>query len=231
MSTLEASFIPPSKQNSSTEDYFSLRSQLIKAERAQGFAGNVQTSALEDKAGDLIETLKKWEETHLHGVQINGAGYEAGHKFLHGMESSLAKSSLLEIALKAPKGALLHCHFDCILSPETILRNARKQERLYIMADVPLVSEAFFVHALPQFTVFGDALRPNESSNLFSRAYVAGSWMQYSKFRDCFPGGPDKAEEWLSSRMVLQAENAYDPRQTVDGYAMLFPSLKSGHSV
>ena len=203
---------------SSTEVYLQARSNLIRDEHAYSCYDNSTINPLEAKAGRIVETLKKWEERNHHGVQTDGTGNEAGHKFIYNVPS-ISTSSLFAIALQAPKGALLHCHFEAILPPEGIIRDARGQENLFIKSDVPLTSPDYFTHALPQFAVLpiDEEVEVKGSTNLFSKSYVPGNWMRYSTFRTRFPGGEEAAELWLAAKMALGADHAYHPKQTVDG--------------
>lgn len=200
----------------SVEEYFRARESFVNAERALGYESKVNRSDLEARAQEIVQKLKKWEEYNHHGVRVDGSGCEAGHRFLHGLDA-IENSKLFEIAQRAPKGSLLHCHFDCILPPRTLLEDARQQDRLFVKTDCPLITAGFFASALPQFCVLPQAEELSETTNLFSKAYVAGSWMKYSRFLRLFPGGPDRAEAWLTNQMVLTSDDAYHPRQTVDG--------------
>ncbi|OHE96497.1 hypothetical protein CORC01_08260 [Colletotrichum orchidophilum] len=200
----------------STQDFLTARKSLINAEQALGYENKVNETAIERQAQDVVQRLKKWEDRNHHGVHPDGSGCEAGHHFLHGVDA-IENSQLFKIAQHAPKGALLHCHFDCILPPKTLLEDARAQERLHIKSDCPLTSKGFFACALPQFCVLPEPTDLSEATNVFSKTYVIGSWMRYSDFLRLFPGGPDRAESWLSKQMVIGPEDAYHPRQTVDG--------------
>lgn len=200
----------------SVDDYFKARQSFVNAERALSYESKVTSSELEARAQEIVHTLKKWEESNHHGVRIDGSGCEAGHRFLHGLDA-IENSKLFNIAQKAPKGSLLHCHFDCILPPRSFLDDARKQDRLHIKTDCPLTTAGFFACALPQFCVLPQAVDLSETTNVFSKTYVAGSWMKYSEFLSLFPGGLERAEAWLSNQMVIPPDDAYHPHQTVDG--------------
>lgn len=200
----------------SVEEYFKARESFVNAERALGYESKVKRSDLEARAEEIVQTLKKWEEKNHHGVLVDGSGCEAGHRFLHSVDA-IGNSKLFKIAQKAPKGSLLHCHFDCILPPRTLLEDARKQGRLHIKTDCPLTTAGFFACAMPQFCVLPQAAELGETTNLFSKAYIAGSWMKYSEFLRLFPGGPERADAWLTKQMVITSDDAYNPRQTVYG--------------
>lgn len=203
----------------SVEEYLKARDSLISAERMIGFESRAKRSPLETEAEEIVQTLKAWEEHNHHGVQVDGSGVDAGHRYFHGI-NAVSKSKLLHISQKAPKGCMLHSHFDAMLPPETILEDALKQDKLYIKTDAPLTTPGFFQYALPAFNVFADEITLTETTNLFSRAYITGSWMKYSEFLRLFPGGAKRAEDWIKRRMVLQAEDSYHPSQTVNGFVI-----------
>ncbi|KAL7934694.1 hypothetical protein V8C35DRAFT_34287 [Trichoderma chlorosporum] len=200
----------------SFDEYVKARESLVEAEKAYGYESLIQRTTLEASAEEIIRRLKDWEGENVYGIKSDGSGHEAGHRFFHGLDL-VPDSQLFEIATNAPKGCLLHCHYDCLLPPDTVLADARNQPNLYVKADVPLISEGLFAHALPQFDVFSQDIKLTEYTNLFSKTYVAGSWMRYSDFLSQFPGGAEKAESWLYKRMVLQPDDAYNPKQTVNG--------------
>ncbi|KAJ0117902.1 hypothetical protein J7T55_014352 [Diaporthe amygdali] len=200
----------------SVEDYFHARESFINAERALGYESKVKRSDLEARAQEIVHKLKKWEEDNHHGTRTDGSGCEAGHRFLHGLEA-IENSQIFKIAQKAPKGSLLHCHFDCILPPRTMLDDAKKQDKLHIKSDCPLTTKGFFACALPQFCILPNHVDLSETTNLFSKAYIAGSWMRYSDFLRLFPGGWERAEAWLSKQILITSDDAYHPQQTVDG--------------
>jgi len=213
---------PSSGQLDTTAAFAEARKELVKAERDFGFLGSAQPSELESAAGAVIEKLKQWEETNMHIMHGDGSGFEAGHKYLHGLDV-IQTSTILELAKKAPKGALLHCHLEAMLAPkDSLLIDARKQPNLYIKSDVPLISKGFFEHALPQFEVLDINYVPEETIDVFSKSYIPGKLMKYSNFLRQFPGGAQRAEDWISSKIVLNAKDAYHAEQTVNGIWFYF---------
>jgi len=213
----------PSNGHLETTDAFAkARHDLVKAERDFGFLGQAQPSELEWTAGVVIEKLKQWEETNMHIMHGDGSGFEAGHKYLHGLDI-IQTSTILELAKKAPKGALLHCHLEAMLAPkDSLLIDARNQPNLYIKSDVPLISKGFFEHALPQFEVLDINYTPEETIDVFSKSYIPGKLMKYTDFLHQFPGGPQRAEDWISSKIVINAKDAYHAEQTVNGIWFYF---------
>jgi adenosine deaminase CECR1 len=205
-------------RHKSVEDFLTARDSLVQAEYNQSTFSGAEQTALEVKAGSIVDKIRDWEEKSLHSVHNDGSGWEQGHKFLHGL-TKIEKSKLMAIASKAPKGCLLHCHFEFLLPPKPLLVDARKHENLYIKTDVALTSKGLFDHGHPQFCVLSptDAPKPCDANNLFSKTYVVGSWMAYSSFLQSFPGGPDRGEDWVLRKMVLGPEHAYAPGQTVNG--------------
>ncbi|THV84940.1 Metallo-dependent hydrolase [Aureobasidium pullulans] len=208
----------PSKDHlTSTEAFSKARDALVRAERDLSFVATAKPTDLEEKASRIVEKIKTWEETNVHMILNDGSGFEAAHKYLHGIDT-IQKSAVLEIAKKAPKGALLHCHLEAMLRPhESLLIDARNQKNLYIETDAPLVSKGFFDHALPRFQLLAEDSEPTIGTNTFSKSYIPGSLMKYSLFLEQFPGGMQRAEDWIASKIVLHAKDAYHAEQTVDG--------------
>lgn len=222
MSKKHSYTFPSGEQLASSDAYNDARLELIQAEESLSFTGATTPKDLELEASKILERLKSQEETTIHTIHSNGTGFEAGHKYLHGLET-IKRSKILAVAQRAPKGALLHCHFDAMLRPsDSLLIDAREQKNMFIRTDVPLVSKGFYEHALPMFSTLGEDVTLSDSSNIFSSAYVPGSWMKYATFRQMFPGGPSKAEEWVESKIVLHATDAYHAEQTVDGIWAMF---------
>lgn len=213
----ESYAIPSKSHLTSSDAYAKARAVLVKAERSLGFLGSAESSELEQSASRLLTEIKKWEETNVHAVHGDGSGFEAAHKYLHGLDV-IQSSAILEIAKQAPKGALLHCHLEAMLRPsESLLIDARNQTNLYIRTDAPLISKGFFEHALPSCEVLGEHDVPASAANVFSKSYIPGSYMKYSLFLQQFPGGSQKAESWVASKISLHAKDAYHAEQTVDG--------------
>lgn len=214
--------LPSNEHMASSAAYASAREALIQAEQTMSFVGNEDPSQLEQTASLIVQKLKNWEEVNTHSIHPNGTGFELGHKFLHGL-ATISKSRILEIAKRAPKGALLHCHLEAMLRPsESLLIDAREEENMYICVDAPLTSKGFFEHALPAFDVLPEYVPLTDTTNVYSRSYIPGSYMKYSCFLQQFPGGPQKGEEWVESKMMLHAEDTYHPEQTVDGIWLKF---------
>jgi adenosine deaminase CECR1 len=211
------SYLPDLSQLS-VQDILTARSNLIEAEQKLTFYNEAKQTTLEERAGEIVSRIKQWEETNVHGVHNDGSGWEAGHKFLLGLPT-LPRSRLMAIASKAPKAGLLHCHFDVLLPPQALLNDARRQDNLFIKTDVPLISEGLFTHALPQFALLSraDTPEPGHATNLFSKTYLAGSFMRYSTFLESFPGGAGKGEDWVRQKMTLGSDVVHLAQQTVDG--------------
>ncbi|KAL0257192.1 hypothetical protein SLS55_008002 [Diplodia seriata] len=216
---------PPVGHRYATKDeYMSARAALVAAERAQSFTADLPPSTpVETHANAILAALKEQDQAELHTVHPTGAGFELGHKFLHGLPT-IAESKIFAIAARAPKGALLHCHFDAMLPPEHLLADAQRNPHMCVRTDAPLTHAAFFAAALPTFAVLpaADLALAHDNVSVFSPAYVAGSWMPYTRFLQEFPGGRAEAERWLRGKIVLRAERAYAPEQTVDGIWALF---------
>ncbi|TFB00610.1 Adenosine deaminase CECR1-A, partial [Trichoderma ghanense] len=176
----------------SLEEYLKARDSLGKAEKAHGYKSLIQRTALELSAEEIIRRLKAWEDKNVYGIKSDGSGHEAGHRFFHGLD--LVPDDKLAV-------------FCIVLTTACCLQTL----------SLPMLGINRISTSNPQFEVFGQVIPLTELTNLFSRTYVGRSWMRYSDFLKRFPGGAAKAEAWLYKRMVLQPDDAYHPKQTVNG--------------
>lgn len=143
-------------------------------------------------------------------------GLEPGHCFYLILPAA-DNSDLMRIAPNAPKGTLLHCHLDAMLSLEAMLPIAQQMENMHIKSSVPLVTDRSFVEALVDMQLLpSEVTAPMGDVSLFNESYSADDWMSYWMFRELFPGGPKAADDWLVSKIVLQPYDAYRTHRTVN---------------
>jgi adenosine deaminase CECR1 len=210
----------------STAAYAKSREDLLEAENAAAFDYTAVKSAssTERKANKIVKALLELESDTLYGVHHNGSGHEPAHQFRRS-KHLIDDSKLLEIAKRAPKGALLHCHFDAMLPPSALISIAAGMANMHIRTDAPLIHTGFYEHALTTFQVLSKGGAGTYANTvIFGATYVPGDWMLFSKFRESFPGGAAKADEWVSNKIVLDVEDIYHTSPTVNGYLSLcFP--------
>ncbi|EMR71431.1 putative adenosine deaminase protein [Eutypa lata UCREL1] len=131
---------------------------------------------------------------------------------------NLAKSYLLQIAEKMPKGAHLHIHFNATLLPHILLEKAERMVNMYIWTSVPLVTMESFDLCEIQFSL-GERKEPDPSEaaeldekqlrdtwnhleakhdligpNIFIGTYEPNSKMRYAYFR----------QQWEAHKAQLQ---------------------------
>ncbi len=161
-----------------------------------------------------MKGLLELKSNTLYGVHRDGSSHEPAdqfRRFKHFIDNS-------EVAKRAPKGALLHCHSDAMLPPSELISIAQgmKKEKNYIKTDAPLTDAGFLKHALPTFQVLPkvEAERYKNTDN-FGSIYVLGEWMLLSIFRLLFPGGVVEAGEW-TLKFALDLEDIYHTSHTVN---------------
>lgn len=219
--------IPP--RYSSTTAYAESREALLEAEHAAAFdyAAAKSASATERTADKIVKGLLELESDSLYGVHHNGTGHEPAHQFRRS-KHLIDNSKVFEIAKRAPKGALLHCHFDAMLPPSELISIATGMPNMHIRTDAALTHAGFYAHAHPTFQVLSkEKAATYAKSDIFTPTYIPGDWMLFSKFRESFPGGVVRADEWVSKKIVLDVEDIYHTSQTVNGYfsPTLFPTV------
>ncbi|KAF2809052.1 Metallo-dependent hydrolase [Mytilinidion resinicola] len=220
----------------------------------------------EEEAGEIIRKIREDERRTLFGnlpsEQIpEPETLDMGGQFLTNRDRIEKKSKLYEIAVEAPKGALLHLHFNAELEPETLLREARRMSNMFIRSTLPILKRQDLEQAelvfnvVPEDTVSQDIFSPDyfkEGDKFIAKTpFAPNHWMRWTTFREVwikkygqdetitkdhhaltkYPesnGGfldssvegkfiPDAAERWLITKMVLSEDEAYGPRQTVNG--------------
>ncbi|KAF1957816.1 cat eye syndrome critical region protein 1 [Byssothecium circinans] len=171
-------------ENQALQDFKSRRAALVNAEVDHGWDRDARKGAseTEKKAAFIVRELREFERD-CPGVFGNIASEaippstarDMGGQFLTNKERIETKSKLFEIAWEAPKGALLHLHFNAELSPETLLEQARKMSNMFVWCTVPLLTTEDLSKAEMMFKVLPEK---TESQNIFSTDYKGGgdSW-------------------------------------------------------
>lgn len=203
----------------SVEQYSLLRDQLLIQERklAHSLQAAEQSSSTETLANEILQSIRKIEGQHLYGRTGDILKPEPGYHYGRAIET-INNSMIMKIARRAPKGALLHCHLDAMLPPDSMFALAKNAPNMCIRTSGPLSTPGSFTTVLPQLSLLSrkemDAL---DDSDIFNHSYTVGKWMLYSTFLDRFPNGHSAAEKWISSKIVLRLEDIYHSYQTVNG--------------
>lgn len=214
---------------SSLEQYASLRDQLENQERklALSFPSTQDSSSTEKLAKDILQSMKEKENQCLYGGTGELLKLEPGYHYGRAIET-INGSVVMQIVRKAPKGALLHCHLDAMLPPNTMFNLAKNAHNMCIRTDAPLSTPESFTRVLPELSILSrKEIKTLDNTDVFNHSYTAGKWMLYSTFLERFPGGNCAAEQWISSKIILSLGDVYHSYQTVNGLVALFISVYS----
>ena len=173
--------------------------EFLEAENAAAWDQDAKDKAndLEKQAGAIIRAIREFERDVVFG---NKAGEELpdkdsldmGGQFLTNKDRIEQKSKIFKMAKKVPKGAILHLHFNAVLHPWRLLKEARKSQNMRIRSTKPIQNENDLNEAEIVLAVKPEAYI---SANIFSPKYAAkvpnahkdskkeqSLWMKYDAF-------------------------------------------------
>lgn len=209
--------VVPSSYNDEAS-YWAARKALMADEKKLSFRAGVTSTPTETAASRIVAALKTKEKETLYGkLDDAGSFIEHAHQYLPAKDI-IDSTRLLEIARRAPKGALLHCHLDAMLPPlDSLVKAARGRAGLCLSMDMK-AGPNWFKEALPNFTMFS-ASKAAEAAKVsfFDEEYIPGTFFTYERFVAEIPGGLKAAEDFVCARILLQREDVYHQAQTVDG--------------
>lgn len=211
----------------SMEDYGELRKEFLSREKALDFDYNCQQRGTPDErlADVIIRRLKAQDGVYGKAPPRTGYGGQphprfAGDHFLSNREL-IDQTALFRVARRMPKGGHLHIHFNACLPPQVLLDIAKGIDRMFIMSNLPLISDSGcgnFDRCEIQFQL----MSPEKESpgDVFSVAYQPGQTMKFRDFMERFPGYYDKAsiDDWLLDKLMFHEEEAHNHLQTASGY-------------
>lgn len=227
-------------------EYEARRKKLYQAEKNEAWDRKARSNSSEEEqtAEIIIRELREYERREVFGNQASEElpheeTRDMGGQFLTNKDRIEQKSLLFRIARRAPKGALLHLHFNMALRPDRLIKFARRQKNLYIRSICPLLSQNDLKKTEIVFRVL-DSAKVEEGVNIFEETYPGNKtnwntermkwkvWMPWTEFQEKFETHfPDQsrgakarlrpAEKWIESKILLSEEEAYDITQTVNG--------------
>ncbi|KKZ61633.1 hypothetical protein EMCG_03818 [[Emmonsia] crescens] len=200
---------------SSTADYIEALNTLQKQERELAFdaAAVAKASKSEKDAALVLQSIRTQERSRLLKSGASDQFLANAGLINHG-------SDLMRVAQRLPKGAQLHCHFNTVLHPSFLVSEARNIKCMFIRSSLSLNTQLDNLNnAAITFSVLQDS---TEGANIFDPDYEPLTWMRYSKFLENFPGGREKAEEWLVNKMIISLEDAHAVGQTLEGVWDIF---------
>ncbi|OJD22654.1 hypothetical protein ACJ73_05993 [Blastomyces percursus] len=206
---------PTSTTPTSAADYFEALNTLQQQERELAFDAGTATKASksEKDAAAVLEVIRGQERKRY-------LASDASDNFLANAGLINHGSDLMQVARRLPKGAHLHCHFNTILHPSFLVSQARNIKCMFIRSTLSLNAQLDNLNdAAITFSVLRDS---TEDANIFDIDYKPLAWMRYSKFLEDFPGGTERAEEWLVNKLLISLEDAHGMDKTLESVWDLF---------
>ncbi|KAL2162102.1 hypothetical protein VTH06DRAFT_7887 [Thermothelomyces fergusii] len=208
------------------QQYKDLRQECVKYERSLGFDFVRANAAkdLEKKANAVFQQLKEDDIARFYKTAPKKRGYRGqehprfyGDHFLTNADL-IEQTQLFALCRALPKGAHLHIHFNANLHPGVLLGIAKDMRRMFLWSSIPLNRPESYDLCRIQFSIMNEkAVEERGTGDLFKDDYRQGTVMQFQKFREEYPGGPEAADAWLQSKLVFQEEEAHNLLQTVEG--------------
>ncbi|KXH65785.1 adenosine/AMP deaminase [Colletotrichum salicis] len=226
---------PPGPNFDTEADYIRQREEILKRENTLSFDFRAKTlaSKKEQRANAIIQKLKvkDKEEVYDKAEPRQGRGGQnhprfAADHFLSNVDL-INQTSLFRVAVKMPKGAHLHIHFNACLQPHVLLGIAATMSRMFINSDLSLAPSAAKTNLQRceiQFSILSAGKEKGSEGNLFDADYADDrdrprKMMKYSDFILQFPKHYNgmKAEEWLTTKLVFHEDEAHNELQTAQG--------------
>jgi adenosine deaminase CECR1 len=188
---------------SMTDQYNKEHAKLLRAEDENAWDRAVRNSLdpYEEKAAVIIGAIREFERNVIFGNLASEAipgenTRDMGGQYLTNKKRIDHGSLLYQIAVKVPKGGLLHLHFNAELHPERLLVQARDIEDMYIWSMRPLLNYKDLDETEVVLNVL-DSGKVEKGVDLFSEAYPSATnwkkgpmafkvWMPWSKFQEEF---------------------------------------------
>lgn len=195
----------------------------------------------QNEADDVIWRIRENERDNLFGNKASEAipgpeTLDMGGQFLTNRDRITNESDLFKIATRVPKGCHLHLHFNAELTPMVLIDKADIIPQMHIRSTQPIQSlhdlaetEIVF-NVKPMGTLSVDVFAPDYKPDF--RSPGSQPWMLWSEFktkyathikafnnseRDQTRHVSADVKTWVEDKMVLSAEEAYDPTQTTNG--------------
>jgi len=157
---------------------------------------------VERRAATIIRAVREYEREVIFGNLASEAipgpdTRDMGGQYLTNKHRIDHESELHQIAIKVPKGALLHLHFNSELHPERLLVHARTIKNLYIRSIRPLLTQEDLNLTEMVFNVLDGTKDPGKV-DIFSPQYEGNAtnfknskndwivWMPWEKFQNDF---------------------------------------------
>lgn len=183
------------------------------------FRQNMSPIAME--AAEIVDAIRQRElvEIWQSDRSLSLSDNQDKQPVYPGMPFALAKerieqSKLFKIVRKMPKGALLHCHFEAMISIESILEDAFAMQGIYLKSPKPLntetarrIEDVYFDHVDD-----GEEAPSKASASLWSADYLSESCVPLNEAADSFPdGGRSGFIQWMKYRTSIEPNESTEP--------------------
>lgn len=231
---------------SSEKEYFDQRDSLQTREAALSYdySCTIKASRVERRANLVLQAVIKRDNKIVYETAGARTGYGGqqhprffGDHYLSNVHL-IEKTWLFEIAHKMPKGAHLHIHFNANLLPNVLVDIAKTMEHMYIMSNVPLMTEKGDASGFNSCKISFSIISPKNvaekrslkgTQSLFDLDYMPKEPMAFKEFCNKFQRFYNKAhgkdedddtvtvDKWLYNKLVFQEEETYNLLQTAEG--------------
>lgn len=129
-------------------------------------------------------------------------------------KAKMEKTKLFEIVKRMPKGAILHCHFEAMLDPEWLFREALVTEGLHVAAPESLNTPA--KRSKQALTFEHTKARSKPDTSLWSEDYEPNALVPLKKAAQTFPdGGEEGFVKWLVDRATITATESLEQHRGI----------------
>ena len=177
-------------------------------------------SPMARQACAIVSQIRFEELQTIWSGQTNGdEGLSAPDELFPGMmfthaKSKMEKTKLFDIVRHMPKGAILHCHFEAMLDPEWLFREALSTDNMHIMAPSSLDTPAKRAKDIVSFDWTRERSRPEMS--LWSSNYEPNALVPLKQAAADFPeGGQEGFIKWLVSRTTITPGESIEHHQGI----------------
>jgi adenosine deaminase CECR1 len=175
---------------------------------------------IEVEAAKIVRAMREYERRvtfgNLASETLPGPDTrDMGGQFLTNKKRIDEESVLHKIAIRVPKGGLLHLHFNSELHPERLLERARLIDNLYIRSIRPLLTQKDLDLTEMVLTVLDPAI-VNPVQNIFSKEYPGDAanfktpewkykvWMPWKEFQEGFKAR--FSDEYVQKEATIMSE-------------------------
>jgi hypothetical protein len=211
------------------DDYELRKRSLVDNDEGNTWYHKAKKTATESefRASHIIWKIREHERDNLFGNTATEAipkpeTRDMGGQFLTNRER-IGQSMVYKIAIKMPKGAHLHLHFNAELAPDQLIEKAKdRPENMFVRSTQPILVDSDFdktevvYSVLPDDTTRVDIFSQNYNPEF--RSPGATPWMRWKDFREVYQQrrGHD-ADAWARGKMILSEEEVYGMEQTTNG--------------